>query len=222
MYFRLSVAGQEELMAYFPFFVDLTDRPGLVVGGGVVALRKVEKLLPFGPRLTVAAPDLLPELTAMAGVTCLQVPFTESMLDGCCFVIAATDDRDLNHHVAALCRERHIPVNTVDDKDACTFLFPALVQDGPLTVGISTGGASPSAAIYVKERVRESLPAQFGDILNQLADLREPVRAAFETEHQRADVLATLLAACLAHGGPLPPEKIEKIFREKREAEISE
>ena len=45
-------------MAYFPFFAELSEKRGLIVGGGVVALRKVQKLLPYGPRLTVVAPEL--------------------------------------------------------------------------------------------------------------------------------------------------------------------
>ena len=49
-------------MGYFPFFMDLEGREGLVVGGGAVALRKLQKLLPYGPRLTVAAPELLADI----------------------------------------------------------------------------------------------------------------------------------------------------------------
>ena len=49
-------------MGYFPFFVDLSNKEGLIAGGGRVALRKIEKLLPYGPRLTVAAPFFLEEI----------------------------------------------------------------------------------------------------------------------------------------------------------------
>ena len=72
-------------------------------------------------------------------------------------VIAATDDRETNHTVAALCREKNIPENVADDPAACTFLFPALVQQGEFSAGISTGGASPTAAAYFKDRLRREL-----------------------------------------------------------------
>ena len=61
-------------------------------------------------------------------------------IEGCAFVIAATDDRELNHRISALCQEKEILVNVVDDKDYCGFLFPSLVKEGKLTVGISTAG----------------------------------------------------------------------------------
>ena len=116
-----------------------------------MALRKVEKLLPYGPRLTVVSPALLPELEAIPGLTLLRRAFSPQDLDEVFFVVAATDDQNLNREISALCRERRIPVNVVDDREACSFLFPALVRHGDLSVGISTGGASPTAAIWLKE-----------------------------------------------------------------------
>ena len=137
-------------MGYFPFFVDLEGQPGLIVGGGTVALRKADKLLPYGPHLTVVSPHILPELERIPGLTLSRREFSPADLDGMLFAIAATDDRGLNRRIAELCRERHIPVNAVDDREACSFLFPALVKRGDLSVGISTGGASPTAAIWLK------------------------------------------------------------------------
>ena len=112
-------------MAYFPFFMDLSRRKGLIVGGGAVALRKARALLEYEAKLTVAAPELLPEFRKLPGVRLLRQPFTPELLEGTWFVIAATDDPDENRKIAALCRQRDILVNVVDDREACTFLFPA-------------------------------------------------------------------------------------------------
>lgn len=189
-------------MGYFPFFVDLEGREGLVVGGGAVALRKLQKLLPYGPRLTVAAPELLAEIEALPGLTRLRRSFAPAMLEGKGFVIAATDDREVNREIAALCWERGIPVNAVDDKERCTFLFPALVKRGDLTVGVSTAGASPSAAAWVRRRVSERLPEDFGELLDYLAFLRPMVRERV-AEENRAAVFARLFSACMEQGFPL-------------------
>lgn len=189
-------------MGYFPFFVDLEGREGLVVGGGAVALRKLQKLLPYGPRLTVAAPELLAEIEALPGLTRLRRSFAPAMLEGKGFVIAATDDREVNRGIAALCRERGIPVNAVDDKEQCTFLFPALVKRGDLTVGVSTAGASPSAAAWVRRRVSERLPEDFGELLDYLASLRPVVRKRV-AEENRAAVFARLFSDCMEQGFPL-------------------
>jgi siroheme synthase-like protein len=203
-------------MGYFPFFVDIAGKEGLIVGGGVVALRKIQKLLPFAPLLTVAAPEILPEIAEIKSLTLLHAPFSEEMLTGKFFVIAATDDVDLNHRISALCRQRGILVNVVDDQAACGFLFPALVQDGPLTVGISTGGASPSAAIYLKEHLSAALPEHFGEILEFL----EAQRSCSPRDNSRW--FAALFAACLEAGRPLEAGELAhfraQFFQDKEEA----
>ncbi len=198
-------------MAYFPFFVDLEGREGLIVGGGAVALRKIQKLLPFGPRLTVAAPALLPEIEALSGLALVRRAFAPSMLEGKGFVIAATDSREANRKIAALCRERGIPVNAVDDRDACTFLFPALVRRGELTVGVSTAGASPGAAVWVKERIGQQIPEDFGALLEYLASLRPLVRERVPGE-RRGGVFARLFSDCMEKGFPLGEEALAAIL----------
>lgn len=198
-------------MGYFPFFMELEGREGLIAGGGAVALRKLQKLLPYGPRLTVAAPELLPEIEALPGLTRLRQTFEPAMLEGKRFVIAATDDREVNRGIAALCRERGIPVNVVDDKEPCTFLFPALVKRGDLTVGVSTAGASPSAAAWVKRRVLTVVPEDFGEMLDYLASLRPLVRERVP-EAERAGVFARLFSTCLERGFPLEEAGLAEVL----------
>ena len=198
-------------MAYFPFFMDIAGREGLILGGGAVALRKIRALLPYGPRLTVAAPDILPEIEALPGLTLARQAFAPALLEGKQFVIAATDDREANCAAAALCRERGVPVNVVDDRDQCTFLFPALVKRGDLSVGISTGGASPAAAAWVRRRLAEGVPEDFGDLLAYLSALRPVVRERVP-EDRRAGVFSRLFGSCLETGFPLKEAELEAVL----------
>lgn len=193
-------------MAYFPFFVDLSGRDGLIVGGGAVALRKARTLLPYGPRLRVAAPEICPELQGLEGVKLLRRPFEEADLEGCAFVVAATGDQTLNHHVASLCGERRIPVNVVDDREASAFLFPALLRRGELSVGVSTGGASPAAAACIRDRLAQALPERIEEILAFLARARHrmPRGAA------RRRLLSALAAECVEAGRPLTEEEFRR------------
>lgn len=195
-------------MGYFPFFMDLEDREGLIVGGGAVAARKIQKLLPYGPRLTVAAPEILPEIAEIPGLTLLRRAFAPAMLEGKFFVIAAADSREVNRAVSALCREKGILVNAADDKERCAFLFPALVKRGELSVGVSTAGASPSAAVWVKRRAEEHIPEDFGELLAYLASLRPAVRARVP-EKRRPAVFSRLFSACLEEGFPLGEAALE-------------
>lgn len=198
-------------MGYFPFFVDLTGKEGLIVGGGTVALRKVEKLLPYGPHLTVAAPEVLPELDSCPELTLLRRPFVPELLENKAFVIAATDDAAVNCEISALCQERGIPVNVVDDPDQCTFLFPALVKRGDLSVGISTAGASPTAAVWLKQQVEGLIPERMEAILDYLGEVRPVVKAAVP-EERRGAAFARLFHACMEQGRPLTKAELKTLL----------
>lgn len=206
-------------MAYFPFFIDIAGLPGLIVGGGPMARRKIEKLLPYGPKLTVAAAKIPAELRSVPGLTLLERPFDPSLLDGMAFAVSAAGSRDGNHAVSLACRARSIPVNVVDEKDDCTFLFPALVRRGSLSVGISTAGASPTAAVWLKERINALLPEDFDGILAALEAARETAKAALPQDRRR-DYFAALLARSLEAGGPLEAAEAEALLESyRREAE---
>ena len=191
------------MMAYFPFFVDLEDKRGLVVGGGAVALRKAEKLLPYGPRLTAVAPEFRPEFRELQGVELLRRPFEQTDLKDCDFAVVATDDRALNRDAAELCKERRIPVNVADSREDSTFLFPALLRRGELSVGVSASGASPAAAAWVRDRFAQALPENLEEILEFLEDVREPLRQAVPDGETRRRLLASLAVACMEAGRPL-------------------
>ena len=201
-------------MGYFPFFIQLQDAPGLLVGGGTVALRKAEKLLPYGPSLTVVAPEIGPELAALPGLALEYRPFRPEDVEGMAFVIAAAGDRELNHRVARLCREKGVPVNVVDDREACSFLFPALVKRGELSVGISTGGSSPTAAVWLKEQIAALLPQGLEDILTWLEEQRPLLKARWPEERVRARGFSALFSACLAAGRPLTGAEREQCLEE--------
>lgn len=197
-------------MAYFPFFVDLEGQRGLIVGGGTVALRKAEKLLPYGPALTVVAPEPVSELAALP-VELTRREFQPEDLDRADFVIAATDNEEENHRISALCQGRKIPVNVVDDKEACSFLFPALVRRGSLSVGVSTGGSSPTAAIWLKEQIEGLLPEQTEEILTWLEAQRPLLKERLPNQRARAARFARLFAACLERGRPLTEEERDHV-----------
>lgn len=198
-------------MPYFPIFIDLNSKPVLIVGGGAVALRKLQKLMPYGGRMTVVAPHILPELAAVPGVKLQKHCFSASDLrPRPALVIAATDDRETNRHISLLCQKRHIPVNVADDPALCSFLFPALVRQGDFSAGICTGGASPVAAAYFKERLRELLPEGLDRILDWLASLRPAMKNAIPGQHNRSEVFRRLFDASLAKGEPLTQEEAER------------
>ena len=127
-------------------------------------------------------------------------------------VIAATDNAALNRAVSKTCKARNIPVNVVDDRENCTFLFPCLVQQGELSVGISTGGASPTAAVWLKNRVNELLPADFDEILSWLESMRPRLKSEIPEETHRAALLSALFSNCLEKGRPLTEAELAALM----------
>lgn len=176
-------------MSYFPFFTDIEGQRCLIVGGGRVAARKAEKLLPFGVSITVCAPEICQEIRDIKGIDLYEKMFSNELLDGADIVIAATDNAELNHSISALCRERKIPVNVVDDKDYCSFIFPALINRGSMTIGITTGGASPLAARKTRELIEQVLPENLEEALQMLDDMRDEVKKRYSSEKERMGAL---------------------------------
>ena len=184
-------------MAYFPFFIDIQNKKGLIVGGGRIAAHKAEKMKPFGAEITIIAPDIMDKLKLDPAFICEERSFVPEDIEGCAFVIAATDDRELNHRISALCQEKGILVNVVDDKDYCGFLFPSLVKEGKLTAGISTAGASPQIAAELRSRMARELPNQMEEILDYLESIREPAKKMIADDRIRARFLKETAQFCL-------------------------
>ena len=107
-------------MAYFPMFVDIEKKKCLIVGGGTVALRKVQVLLDFGADVVVVAPEVIPKIKEYP-VTVYQRNFQKTDLQGCELVVAATDDAGLNHEIAEAAQKQKIPVNAVDQQEDCRY-----------------------------------------------------------------------------------------------------
>lgn len=200
-------------MAYFPMFIELQNAPVLVVGGGKVALRKVKKLLPYGADITVVAPKMEKELEEISEVVKIHREFDSSDLLSCpTMVIAATDQKEVNEQIAYRCKEQNIPVNVADDVENCSFLFPSLVKKGKLTAGICTGGSSPTAAIYCKERLQEALPDSMDEILDWLEEKRSELKAEIPTQSTRAGIFRKVFDKCMEKGRPLTEEEWGQIL----------
>ena len=167
-------------MKTYPLFALIEDRPCLVVGGGAVGERKVLDLMAAGARVTVVSRELtsgLAELAAQGKIRFIQGDFAASHLDGMTLVVGATDDQEVNRQVSTAARNRGLFVNIVDAPELCTFIVPAQVRRGPLTLAISTGGASPALARKVREELEQQFGPDYGRYLRVLQAVRERVLA---------------------------------------------
>lgn len=191
-------------MGYFPFFADISGARCLVVGGGKVALRKVKKLLPFGVKIRVVAPEICEEIIQLKTEVCLR-KFERSDLDNADFVISATNDENVSKEIYELCRQLRIPVNTVDDQNRCSFIFPALATCGDAVVGISTGGKSPLYASFLRKYIEDNIDEKMircGEIIGKI---RPYVKERFDGEKKRKYVMDSVVDFCM-NNDDLPSE----------------
>ena len=207
-------------MRHFPVFADLTDRACLVVGAGDVGHRRVELLLEAGARVTVLAPEISPALWPLAAegrIRIEQRTFDESALEPYWLVVAATNDGKVNARVAAAAAAAKRFCNVVDDRALSSFIVPAIVDRDPVTVTISTAGASPVLARWIKGLVEATLPTRIGSLARLLESFRARVKDAIRdaTERRRFwESIVTSEAAAheLAGRGDASREAFERIL----------
>jgi precorrin-2 dehydrogenase/sirohydrochlorin ferrochelatase len=162
----------------YPVNLVLDGRRCLVVGGGKVALRKVEGLVACGGRVTVVAPRINPELAMLSEVMIEQRPWRPEDLDGMWLVIAATDDPAVNRAVYDAGQRAGVWVNGADDPANCSFTLPSVVRRGDLQVTVSTGGRSPALSTWLRRRLEGEIGPEYAVLLDLLATEREGLKAA--------------------------------------------
>ena len=168
-------------MDYLPLFLDLRGQCVVVIGGGIVAARKIEHLLKAHARVRVVAPVLGAELTPLrdAGrLEHLSQEFEPQVLEGARLVVAATDVEAVNEAVSQAAQARGLWVNVVDDARRSSFIFPALVDRSPLVVAIGTEGSSPTLARRVRTQIETLLPERLGELAAYASRWRGTVKSA--------------------------------------------
>jgi uroporphyrin-III C-methyltransferase/precorrin-2 dehydrogenase/sirohydrochlorin ferrochelatase len=166
-------------MDYLPLFADLRGRPCLLVGGGEVAGRKLDLLLAAGAAVEIVAPHLgehVSELVSAHGLAVQRRPFQPGDERGRYLVIAATDDPAVNRQVFELGTAANTLVNSVDQPDISSAIFPAIVDRSPVIVAVSTGGGSPTLARTVRGWLEARLPARLGALAAFVRDRRGEVK----------------------------------------------
>jgi siroheme synthase-like protein len=177
--------------------LDLRGKRCLVVGGGRVAGEKALGLLEAGADVTVVAPEVEHELEELP-VELHRRVFTRSDVVDRFLVIAATNDRLVNAAVSGAARDRNVPCNVADDPELCSFILPAVVREGPIVAGISTGGASPALAQRLRAEVAELIGPEHAELAERLSALRPWAKRHFATYDERRDFFQRLVAEALA------------------------
>ncbi len=169
-------------MEYLPIFLRLIQQRVLVVGGGQVALRKVQMLLRAQAQIRLVTPQILPELQALLQDTIHQIElrdYIDADLDTIKLVVAATDNSAVNVAVWQAASARNIPVNVVDQPELCSFIFPSILDRSPVIVAVSSGGNAPVLARLLRARLETLIPSAYGALAILLGEYRYQVKQKY-------------------------------------------
>ena len=163
---------------YYPVNLDITNRRCVIIGGGDVAERKAERLIECGAQVTIVSPLLTPlleERKKARQIVHVDRDYEEKTLHGAFMVIGATDRNEINAQISQDALSLGILVNIVDDPDKCNFILPSLVQQGDLSIAISTGGKSPALAKKLREDMQQQYGPEYQVLLRIMGSLRKKV-----------------------------------------------
>ena len=204
-------------MAYFPFFIDIQDKHCLVVGGGMVALRKVKVLLQFGVYITVVAPVICKELKELEGteekLILLEREFMTTDISQSFFVVAATNDAVVNEAISVLCKQANILVNVADSKENSSYLFPSILKRGDMVVGTSTSGNSPDVAKWIRTTLETAIPDYVADLSESLGEYRSVIKERIASEEARKKAFKELLYIGMKAEGKVDENMVQQVIQ---------
>ncbi len=179
-----------------PLLIDLSGWRVLVVGGGPIGARRAASLVEAGADVHVVSPQIdgsLAELARTGALTVAARPFERGDLAGARLVVAATGDRAVDDEVRDASAQAGVLCNVAADVEACSVVFPSRVQRGPLSIAISTGGASPALSVRARELIENAIGPEWGELAALLEASRERLRSSFPDAAARRDAVDRLL-----------------------------
>lgn len=183
------------VMAKYPIFLELGSRRVVVIGGGAVAVRKVQALLSVGARVVVVAEridDMMTDLCMGTDAELIKSKYSKNYLAGALLAIAATNNTELNKQIYKDCQELEVLCNVVDAPELCDFFIPAVVKRGNLQIAIGTEGQCPAYAGHTRKKLETIFTEQHGEFLAELEKLREHIIKNVADPADRKTVLGQL------------------------------
>ena len=181
-------------MNYLPIFIDIKQKPCLVVGGGDIAYRKINLLLKANASVTCVSKDCCKHIEQLANdnkITYIEKEFEATDIRKHFFglhpvlIISATNNSVLNKQVSALAGEVNTPVNVVDSPDLCSFVMPSIVDRSPIVIAISSAGKAPVLARLIRAKLESTIPHAYGKLAELAGSFRDQVKAKFNNIEDR-------------------------------------
>ncbi|WNF38211.1 NAD(P)-binding protein [Bacillaceae bacterium IKA-2] len=183
------------MLKNYPVNLQLKNKSAVIVGGGVIAERKLLKLLETEANITIVSPGLTEKIRNLARekkVCWEKKLFSKGDLSKAFLVIAATSSKQVNREVFESCHEHQL-INVVDDPKLSNFILPSTLHRGKLSIAVSTSGASPSLAKKIISELSEQFDDTYEDYLDFLGHSRVKIQVEIEDPAVRWRILQKLL-----------------------------
>ena len=169
-------------MDHLPIFINLRQKPTLVVGGGDIALRKINLLLKAQAKVECVSPAIcegIKKLSLDDNVSLVNKRFEVSDVSNYSVIISATDDPKVNESVSKIAHEHRIPVNVVDSPELSSFIMPSIVDRSPVIIAVSSAGKAPVLARIIRAKLETVIPSSYGILAEIAGEYRQKVKDRF-------------------------------------------
>ncbi|MCX7918556.1 MAG: bifunctional precorrin-2 dehydrogenase/sirohydrochlorin ferrochelatase [bacterium] len=182
----------------YPINLNVNKKPCVVIGGGEVALRKVESLLSCGAQVTVVAPQIHPALQKLARAKRIRIvnrAYQPEDVATAFLVIGATNSNKVNQQIAQSAKQRNVLVNIVDTPELCNFQVPASIRRGSLLITVSTEGKAPALSKHLRTELEKQFGPEYAMFVEKLAKWRTALRKLVPNQKQRDQIMSALVTS---------------------------
>ncbi|WP_085828938.1 precorrin-2 dehydrogenase/sirohydrochlorin ferrochelatase family protein [Clostridium massiliodielmoense] len=175
---------------YYPLMINIDNKNIVVIGGGMVAFRKVKKLLEFGACVTVISPHVLENFNSLKvkfhdKLKIIEDYFKSTYIENAYLVIGATSDKNINEEISNYCRNKKILCNIVDNIEASDFIVPSSIKRGDLVISVSTMGKSPMLCSKIRKELEDRYTDIYEEYIFLLGEARNIILQKFNDEEKR-------------------------------------
>lgn len=159
---------------YYPINLKIDDMKIVIIGGGKVAYRKCMNFLAFNKKVKVISQEFIEEFEEIKNkIEMIKDSYDEKYIKDDFVVVAATNNKEVNHKIGIYCRQYNKLVNVVDDGELSNFTVPSFVKRGDLLLSVSTGGKSPSLSSKIRKDLEDVYDESYEEYVELLGQARE-------------------------------------------------
>ena len=217
-------------MDHLPIFINIRKKPCVVIGGGDIALRKINLLLKAQAKVICLSPLFckgIKNLSKDGHITLINKSFDQTDIKDYSIIIAATDDKSVNSLISSIAQVKNIPVNVVDSPELSSFIMPSIVDRSPLIIAVSSSGKAPVLSRIIRAKLETVIPSAYGILADIAGEYRQKVKDRFSTIKDRRAFWEAVFSGVIAEkvfSGRISEAKedIEKQLNDSVEMDLGE